>query len=47
MAAFRDDIGDSGSVCVRGGGTRWEVGGEDAGVRSVSAPVGIEAFEPA
>ena len=47
LAAFRDDIGDSGSVCVRGGGTRWEVGGEDAGVRSVSAPVGIEAFEPA
>ena len=47
LTAFRDDIGGSGPVCVRGGGTRWDVGGDDAGVRSVVAPVGIEAFEPA
>ena len=47
LTAFRDDIGRSDLICVRGGGTRWGVGGDDAGVRSVSAPVGIEAFEPA
>ncbi len=47
LAVFRDDVGRSGPVCVRGGGTRWDVGGDDAGARSVLAPVGIEAFEPA
>ena len=47
LTAFRDDVGESDPVCVRGGGTRWKVGGDDAGVRSVVAPVGIEAFEPA
>jgi len=47
LTAFRNDVGESDPVCVRGGGTRWEVGGDDAGVRSVTAPSGIEAFEPA
>ena len=47
LTAFRNDVGESDPVCVRGGGTRWEVGGDDAGVRSVAAPSGIEAFEPA
>ena len=47
MVAFRSDVGDSGAVCVRGGGTRWEVGGEPDGAREVSAPVGIVALDPA
>jgi FAD/FMN-containing dehydrogenase len=50
MAAFRDEVGDVGTVCVRGGGTRWMVGavpGDPADVRQVSAPVGIESIEPA
>ena len=47
LAAFREDVGGSGPVCVRGGGTHWDVGGSDAGARSVPAPEGIEAFEPA
>jgi len=35
-------------VCVRGGGTRWSLGGEAAaGTREVLAPAGIVAFEPA
>ena len=47
MVAFQSDVGDSGAVCVRGGGTRWEVGGEPDGAREVSAPVGIVALDPA
>ncbi|MCH2423006.1 MAG: FAD-binding protein [Acidimicrobiales bacterium] len=47
LTAFRNEVGESDPVCVRGGGTHWEVGGDDAGVRSVTAPSGIEAFEPA
>ena len=47
LTAFRNEVGESDPVCVRGGGTHWEVGGDDAGVRSVAAPTGIEAFEPA
>ncbi len=58
MTAFRDEVGDVGSVCVRGGGTRWTVGGPvgdsvgdladgPSDVRSVSAPTGIESIQPA
>ena len=47
LTAFRNDVGESDPVCVLGGGTRWQVGGDDAGVRSVVAPAGIEACEPA
>lgn len=48
LEAFRDMIGDSGAVCVRGGGTRWEVGGLPAeGTGEVSAPLGIECHDPA
>ena len=36
LTAFRNDVGESDPVCVRGGGTRWEVGGDDAGVRCCS-----------
>ena len=49
MAAFRDAVGDAGTVCVRGGGTRWLVGAvpsHTGDVRQISAPVGIESIEP-
>ena len=44
VAAFADDVGDSGPVSVAGLGTR---GGAVDGVRTVAAPVGIEWIEPA
>ena len=47
MVGFRSDVGDSGAVCVRGGGTRWGVGGGPDGAREVSAPVGIVTLDPA
>ena len=48
MAPFRDAVGDSGPVCVRGGGTRWDIGRAGGPMaREVAAPVGVEAFEPA
>jgi|TARA_B100001105_G_scaffold66039_1_gene51716 glycolate oxidase FAD binding subunit len=47
MEAFRGTVGISGPVCVRGGGTRWGLGGGAAGAREVSAPLGILALEPA
>ena len=47
MEDFRSDVGDSGAVCVRGGGTRWGVGGWPDGAREVSAPSGIVTLEPA
>ena len=35
-------------MCVRGGGTRWSLGGDlSPGTREVAAPTGIVAFEPA
>jgi len=47
LEAFRDEVGGSGPVCVRGGGTRWDVGGGDDDARWVRAPEGVEVFEPA
>lgn len=48
MADFASEVGAEGAVCVRGGGTRWYLGGEVApGTRQVAAPVGIVGFEPA
>ncbi len=48
LRAFADDVGRVGPVCVRGGGTRWSLGGDlAAGTRQVQAPVGIVKFEPA
>jgi FAD/FMN-containing dehydrogenase len=44
VRAFADEVGDTGPVTVSGLGTR---GGAVAGVRSVSAPVGIAWIEPA
>ena len=48
LIAFAAEVGRDGPVCVRGGGTRWSLGGEAApGTREVQAPAGIVAFEPA
>ncbi|MDE0160487.1 MAG: FAD-binding protein [Acidimicrobiaceae bacterium] len=48
LTAFAAEVGTDGPVCVRGGGTRWSLGGEAAaGTREVLAPAGIVAFEPA
>ena len=48
LAAFAAEVGPDGPVCVRGGGTRWSLGGEAASdTREVQAPAGIVAFEPA
>ena len=48
LTAFAAEIGSDGPVCVRGGGTRWGVGGDvEPGTREVAAPSGIVAFEPA
>lgn len=48
LTAFAAGVGPDDPVCVRGGGTRWSLGGEAApGTREVVAPAGIVAFEPA
>ncbi len=48
LTAFAAEVGTEGPVCVRGGGTRWSLGGAAApGTREVPAPAGIVAFEPA
>ena len=48
LTGFAAEVGPDGPVCVRGGGTRWRLGGEVApDTREVAAPVGIVAFEPA
>ncbi len=47
LTTLRAEVGTKGPVCVRGGGTRWAVGGTVGGARVVSTPAGIEALEPA
>ena len=48
LTGFAAEVGADGPVCVRGGGTRWSLGGEVApDTREVRAPAGIVAFEPA
>lgn len=48
LTGFAAEAGSEGPVCVRGGGTRWSLGGDMApGTREVAAPAGIVAFEPA
>ena len=48
LRTFAAEVGSKGPVCVRGGGTRWSLGGDLApGTREVAAPAGIVAFEPA
>ena len=48
LAGFAAEVGPSGPVCVRGGGTRWRRGGPgDPEARVVAAPAGVIDFEPA
>ena len=48
LSSFAAEVGSQGPVCVRGGGTRWSLGGAVApDTREVAAPEGIVAFEPA
>ena len=48
MTDFAAEVGADGPVCVRGGGTRWSLGGDlVAGTREVTAPAGIVEFQPA
>lgn len=48
LSSFAAEVGSQGPVCVRGGGTRWSLGGSVApDTREVAAPEGIVAFEPA
>jgi len=48
LEEFRDEVGPSDPVCVRGGSTRWLLGGSPAeGCREVRAPSGVVAFDPA
>ncbi len=48
LRAFAAEVGSDGAVCVRGGATRWSLGGEPApSTREVQAPAGVVEFEPA
>ncbi len=47
LSGFADDVGRAGAICVRGGGTRWDLGGVAGEVRVVTAPAGIDSFDPA
>jgi len=48
LAGFAAEVGPEGPVCVRGGGTRWQSGGDVVpGARELRAPAGIVALEPA
>lgn len=47
LTAFAAEVGSSGPVTVRGGATRWDVGGVvEAGARELSAPAGIVSYQP-
>ncbi len=48
LQEFAAEVGPDGPVCVRGGATRWALGGEPTSdTREVNAPAGVVAFEPA
>ena len=48
LAHFVDQVGDRGAVAVEGGRTKWHEGGPlAAGTRTVRAPAGVVAYEPA
>ena len=47
LVEFREAVGTEGAVCVRGGATRWDRGGDPAGAHEVRAPSGVEEFLPA
>lgn len=47
LAAFADEVGDTGPVAVVGKRTRWEIGGQsDEGTRLVAAPTGVVDYKP-
>ncbi len=47
LQAFADDVGEAGPIAVRGGGTRWDLGGvSTSGTRIVAAPTGIITYAP-
>ena len=47
LRSFADDVGAAGPIAVRGGGTRWDLGGPlRAGTPTVSAPTGIVGYAP-
>ncbi|MET0910575.1 MAG: FAD-binding protein, partial [Ilumatobacteraceae bacterium] len=47
LLAFAEEVGAHGPVAVRGGGTRWELGGPPAaGTREIGAPAGIVSYAP-
>lgn len=47
LLKFAELVGNDGPVAVRGGGTRWEHGGESsAGTRTMAAPQGIVSYSP-
>ncbi len=47
LQAFAEEVGADDPVAVRGGGTRWDLGGPSTvGTRIVSAPAGIVTYAP-
>lgn len=47
LAAFAEEVGSAGPVCVAGGRTQWEVGGPPvAGTRVLAAPRGVVMHQP-
>lgn len=48
LQAFADTVGAEGPVAVRGGGTRWDLGGPlDPDTQVLAAPSGIVDYQPA
>ncbi|MET0662580.1 MAG: FAD-binding protein [Ilumatobacteraceae bacterium] len=47
LLAFAEEVGSDGPITVRGGGTRWNLGGPStSGTRIVAAPSGIVTYAP-
>jgi glycolate oxidase FAD binding subunit len=47
LQAFADEVGADDPIAVRGGGTRWDLGGSSTGgPRIVAAPAGIVTYAP-
>ena len=47
LLAFAEEVGTDGPIAVRGGGTRWDLGGRSIpGTRIVSAPSGVVTYAP-
>ena len=47
LVSFAADVGPSGPVTIRGGGTRWGLGGDlEPGTRELVAPDGVVGYQP-